>query len=244
MRSIRQQARHAGLLYVLMIATGLPGLILIPARLVVDGDPTSTAERIRSAEMLFRLGIASEMFHQVVFLFLAFALYRLLADAGKDLATQMVVLVAVSVPIVFVNAVSEMGAQLLVSRPSALAGFSSFQLDSLAYLFMRLRDDGYVAAEVFWGLWLVPFGRLVIRSGFMPKALGVLLLVAACGELLRPVINLFPALDTPVLARIVSILALGELPIVLYLAIRGAGDDRRRGPPSREIRLAVPTAGS
>lgn len=225
MRSIRRQARYAGLLYLVMIVTGMPGLILIPARLVVAGDPAATADRIRAAETLFRVGIASEMFHQVLFLFLALALYRLFEDVSRDLAVQMVMLVAVSVPIVFMNAVCEMGALVLVGGPSFLSSFTHAQLDSLAYVFLRLRTYGYVAAEVFWGLWLVPFGRLVIRSRFLPKALGILLLVASVGELLRPVTSLFPALDTPLLDRIVSVLALGELPIVLWLAIRGAKED-------------------
>jgi len=204
-----------------MIVTGLPGLILIPARLIVHGDAAATADHLRASETLFRVGIASELFHQVVFLYVALALYRLLAPVSKSLATQMAALVFVSVPIMFINAVTELAALVLVRAPSYLrAAFTQAQLDALALFFVRLHGEGIGVVEVFWGLWLIPFGVLVYRSGFLPKALGVLLLVAAVGELLRPITSLFPALSF--LDPVASVLALGELPIVLWLAIFGA----------------------
>jgi uncharacterized protein DUF4386 len=221
MASRRRQARLAGLLYVFMIVTGLPGLILIPSRLIVHGDAAATAEHLRASETLFRVGIASELFHQIVFLYVALALYRLLAPVSKNLATQMAALVLVSVPIMFVNAVNELAALVLVRAPSYLtAAFTQAQLDAQAFFFLRLHGEGIGVVEVFWGLWLIPFGLLVYRSGFLPKALGVLLLVAAVGELLRPVVSLFPSLSF--LDPVASILALGELPIVLWLAVVGA----------------------
>src|SRR5262245_36036443 len=113
MRSTRQQVRNAGLLYAFMIVTGLPGLILIPGRLIVDGNAAATADHIRAAETLFRVGIASELFHQVVYLYLALALYRLFESVNRNLAAQMVMLVAVSVPIVFLNTMTELATLLL-----------------------------------------------------------------------------------------------------------------------------------
>src|SRR5262245_54582239 len=92
----------------------------------------------------------------------------------------MVTLVLISVAIVFANAVNELGALILLGGPSFLATFTKPQLDSLAYLLLQMHDQGIgVITQVFWGLWLVPFGLLVIRSGFLPKILGVLLLASA-----------------------------------------------------------------
>lgn len=230
MRSTRQQARKAGLLYAFMIVTGLPGLILIPGRLIVDGEAAATADHIRAAELLFRVGIASELFHQVVYLYLALALYRLFESVNRSLAVQMVMLVAVSVPIVFLNTMNELATLLLVTRPSFLSTFSTSQLDSLAYLFVRMREQGYGIVEVFWGLWLVPFGLLVMRSGFLPRFLGVLLVVAALGNLLRVVNSLFPALDATVLHRVAGLLALGELPIIFWLLIGSVKSEPARVP--------------
>src|SRR5262245_15963419 len=99
MRSTRQQARFAGLLYMFMCATGLPGLLLIPHALIVNGDAVATANHLRAAPMLLRWGIASELFHQVVFAFLALALFDLFRPVNRGAATQLLLLVAMSVPI-------------------------------------------------------------------------------------------------------------------------------------------------
>src|SRR5262245_61147406 len=152
MRSIRQQARLAGFLYIFMCVTGLPGLLFIPHSLVVDGDALATANNLRAAPNLLRWGIASELFHQVVFAFLALALYDLFRDVNRNAAIQMVLLVAMSVPIVFINTVNELAALILVGSPPFLASFSRLQLDSLSYLFLQLHGEGIGVVDVFWSL--------------------------------------------------------------------------------------------
>lgn len=230
MRSTRQQARFAGLLYVFMVITGLPGLILIPRSLFVYGDAAATANHLRASETLMRLGIASELFHQVVFLFLAIALYRLFESVNRSAALQMLILVLVSVPIMFLNVTSEIAALTLVSAPPFLGTFTRSQLDSLAYLFVRLHGQGIgVAAQAFWSLWLVPFGILVMRCGFIPRILGVLLFAGAAGEMGRAVTTLFPGAYANVLDPVAQVLAVGEFPIIVWLAIWGANEKRVPG---------------
>ena len=216
---IHRRARVAGLLYVGMLVVGLPGLLFIPARLLVRGDAVATAEHIRAATTLFRLGIASELAYLVVFVFLGLALYRLFETVSRSLAMQMAALVLVSVPIVFVDVVNELAALVLLGRPTFLSSFTPAQLDSLAYLFLRLHAEGIGIVQIFWGLWLVPFGILVIRSESLPRILGVLLLVGAVGELLRAATSLFPSLG--VIDPLANLLALGELPIIFWLLVRG-----------------------
>ena len=224
MRTVKRQARLAGLLYFLMIVVGTPGLLLVPGALVVHGDAAATAERLRAAELLFRLGIASQLAGQVLFVFAGLALYRLFESVNRTLAIQMLVLVLVSVPIAFLNTVNELAAIVIVGAPPFLAALSKSQLDSLAYLFLRLHGEGIGIIWVFWGLWLVPYGLLVLRSGFLPRILGALLLLAALGDLLRAMTSLFPAAGNTFLDPIAGILSLGELPIVLWLLIAGAKD--------------------
>ena len=232
MRSTRQQARFAGRLYLFMLVTGLPGLLLIPPRLIVEGNVTATADHLRAASTLFRIAIASELFHQAVFLFLALALYRLFESVNRNVAVQLVALVAVSIPIMFLNVVNELAALILVGGPTFLSTFTKPQLDSLAYLFLNLHGEGIGVVEVFWGLWLVPFGLLVIRSGFIPKILGVLLLIGALGNLIRAVASLFPALHATLLDPLANILAAGELPIIVWLPIWGT---TRETPPAADV---------
>ena len=95
----RETARVAGLLYGLVGVTGAFGITIVPLTLIVRGDPTATAERIRSSESLFRLGVASELIASVSFIFLVLALYRLFKGVSEERASLMVTLVLVSVPI-------------------------------------------------------------------------------------------------------------------------------------------------
>ena len=96
------------------------------------------------------------------------------------------------------------------------------QTSALAYLFLRLHARGFALAETFWGLWLFPFGMLIIRSEFIPRVLGFLLLIAGCGYLLGPINYLFLPNPLPEVTLLELILTTaGELPIIFWLLIWG-----------------------
>jgi len=234
MSSTKQEARRAGFLYLLLGITAPIGLMYVPGRLIVSGDATATAERIRASESLFRIGIASELIHQAIAIFLVLVLYRLFKPVSETLARQLVVLGAlVSVPIMFVNVLNEIAALILLSGAPFLSVFAKPELEALAYLFVRLHSRGIDVASIFWGLWLFPFGLLVIRSGFIPRLLGVLLIVAGVGYLA----SAFTALLLPQYQKLVAqyalILEFGELPIIFWLLIWGA-----RGQPESRLDAA------
>src|SRR5438034_4726262 len=223
MSSTQQQARAAGVLYLLLALIAPIGLLYVPEKLIVSWNATATADNIRTSEWLLRIGIASELIHQIIAVFLVLALYRLFKPVNETLAKQMVILGAlVSVPIVFVNVLNEIAALVLVSGSDFLSVFEKPQLDALAYLFLRLHSRGITVASIFWGLWLFPFALLVIRSGFIPRALGVLLMMAGVAYLA----SAFATLGLPQYAPLVSQVALlpeaAELPIIFWLVIWGA----------------------
>jgi hypothetical protein len=221
--STKQRARVAGRLYFLMALIGPIGLLVVPGQLVVPEDAAATAANIRASEWLLRLGIVSDLVHQIVAIFLVLALHRLFRDVDEALARLMLILGAlVSVPIVFVNALNHVAALMLVSRADFLAVFEQPQRDALAYLFVHLHSQGIVVASVFWGLWLFPFGMLVMRSGFIPRVLGVLLLVAGAGYVVTSFTTLGLPRYAPLVTQVVSPLVIGELPIIFYLLIWGA----------------------
>lgn len=223
MKSTRQQARFAGLLYLLIGVTAPIGLEYVPAKLIVSGDATATADRLRASESLLRLGIGSELFHQAVCVFLALALYRLFKAVNEQQAWLLVVLGAfVSVPIVFLNVVNEIAALILVSGAKFLSVFEKPQLDALAFLFLRLHAQGIIVASIFWGLWLFPFGMLVIRSGFIPRVLGVLLFIAGAAYLASAFTSLLLPQYGHAVGQIAGVLEIGEVPIILWLLIWGA----------------------
>ena len=223
MRSTRQQARRAGLLYLLLALTAPLGLLYVPGRLIVQGNATATADNLRASEWLLRLGIASELIHQVIAVFLVLALYRLFKPVDEGLARQVVVLGAlVSVPIMFVNVLNDVAALILVSGADFLEVFEKPQLDALAYLFLRLHGQGIAVASIFWGLWLFPFGLLAIRSGFIPRVFGFLLWAAGAGYLMTSFATLVLPRYAPLVEKLAMPLYFGELPIIFWLVIRGA----------------------
>lgn len=218
----KNQARKAGLLYVLVALTAPIGLIYVPGRIIETGNAAATAEHIRTLASLVRLGIASELFHQAVEVFLVLTLYRLLKPVDAPLARQMAVLGFIPIPIVFLNVLNEIAALTVTSGVGYLAGFDKTQLDGLAMLFLRLHSQGLQVAAVFWGLWLIPFGVLIIRSRFIPGILGISIIVGGMGYVLGSLSSLVIPDRAPWLFDVASILQLGELPIIAWLAIWGA----------------------
>ena len=223
MDPVKRQARKSGLLYLLIAATAWIGLLYVPNALDVTGDASATADRIRASDWLLRAGIATELFHQIVQIFLVLALYHLFETVDRALARQLVILGAlVSVPIVFVNVLNEIAALTLVGGADFLAAFPRPQLDALAYLFLRLHSRGITIAAIFWGLWLLPFGLLAIRSGFIPRAIGMLLLVAGCAYVVDSTATLLMPQYAHAVNAVAGVLELAELPIILWLVIWGA----------------------
>ena len=232
MNSTRKTTRVAGILYLLACISGPFSLIYVPRTLIVPGDATATANHIRASETLLRLGIASELIGLILFIFVVLALYRLFKGVDEKHALAMVTLLLVSIPISFLNVLNEIAALVLVSGADFLSVFEKRQLDALAFFFLRLHGQGIVVASIFWGLWLFPFGILVIRSGFIPRVLGVFLIIAGSAY---PVSS-FTALFLPHYAHLVSqiamILEAGEIPIVLWLLIWGVKVQPFDGPAS------------
>ena len=215
-------ARSAGILYLLMAVTAPFALIYVPSKLVVTGDATATADRFRAFETLARAGIGAELFHQVVAIFVVLALYRLFKAVNERHAVQVVVLGAlVSVPIVFVNVLNELAALALVGDAEFLSVIARPQRDALAYLFVRLHERGLVVASIFWGLWLFPLGMLAIRSRFVPRILGVLLIIAGVGYLASSTVLLVFPRFADVVVPVASVLYFGELPFVVWLVVWG-----------------------
>jgi hypothetical protein len=168
------------------------------------------------------MGMASELFHQTIEVFLVLVLYGLFKPVNKSLARQLAILGLVPIPIVFLNVLNEIAALILVSGANFLAVFGKPQLDALAMFFVRLHGQGLQVAAIFWGLWLFPFGLLVMRCGFIPKALGVLIMIAGLGYVLDSFTSLILPHYSSTVGDVASILELGELPIILWLLIWGA----------------------
>src|SRR5207302_1345843 len=144
---------------------------------IVRGNATATADNILAHESMFRLSIMGDLVGQVIFICLAIALYRLLRDVNKTWAWLMVSFVLVSAAVGFLNTLNNVAALILFRGGEFLTVFDQAQREALGMLFIRLHSQGIFIDEIFWGLWLFPFGLLVFRSGFLPWFLGGWLMI-------------------------------------------------------------------
>src|SRR5688572_31850201 len=222
MNENKKTARIAGLLYLVVALTGAFSIMYVPTTLIVPGNATATAASITSSEFLFRLGIASGLICQICFIFLVLTLHRLLKAVDQAYATAMVALVIVAVPIAFLNMLNYLAVLILSSGAGFLSAFTTTQLHSLIMVFLNLHEQGIAVVELFWGLWLFPFGVLVYKSGFLPRVLGVLLMIACVAYLADSFTSLlWPRHKDFVSSLTAAPAGLGEFAIMLWLLIKG-----------------------
>jgi hypothetical protein len=226
--TLSKNARVAGLLYLLGSLFGIVRLIYVPNTLFVYGNATATAHNIAEHELLFRFGIVSYLLCAALWIFVTLALYRLFKGVDQALAVLMVILGSLMVtPIFFVNTVNDAAALLFVRGGGYLSVFDEPQRDAFARLFLDLHHQLDLANEIFWGLWLIPYGLLVYKSRFLPRILGVWLIIACFGYLALSFTGfLFPAYEDQV-NNIAQPLLLGELATMLWLLIMGANEKPR-----------------
>ena len=217
----KKDARIAGLFYLSLMTAPLR-LMYIPGKLFVSGNAAATANNIAAHETLFRLGIVSDLFTATMAIFLTLALYRLFKPVNQNLAAVMVILGSLMVtPIYFMNSLNDAAALLFARGADFLSVFDTPQRQAMAMLFLRLHHQGVVANEIFWGLWLVPFGLLVYKSGFIPRFLGIWLIINGFAYVVISFTGLlFPRYEATVFNSAFPVM-LGEVAIMLWLLIKG-----------------------
>src|SRR2546423_7177838 len=171
---------------------------------------------------MFRLSIFGDLIGHVIFICLAVALYRLLSNVNKTWAILMVSFVLVSAAVGLLNALSNIGAVILFRGGEFLDVIDKTQRDALGILFVRLHNQGEFISEIFWGVWLFPFGWLVYRSRFLPRVLGIWLIVACFGYVVLSAIAIFAPLYYDAAFKWLQPAFFAELAIMLLLLLRGA----------------------
>ncbi len=233
MNSINATARQAGILYMLTAVLAPFTLIYIPSTLVVPGNATATASNIAAHETLFRLGVTIDLFSGVLWIFIILALYRLLKRVDQNYAVLMGILGGVMVTIInFLLTLNNLAALILVRGADFLSAFDRPQRDALAMLFLRLHGQGILAAEIYWGLWLFPLAILVYRSRFLPRFLGVWLIINGFAYLAMSFTGLLLPQYENIVGKITFPALFGELALMLWLVIRGAKEPAVDAPAS------------
>ncbi len=221
-------ARSAGVLYLLVVVTGVFVLLYVPSKLQLHEGPIIAAASILEHQSLFRLQILVALISVLLFVTLVLVLYHLLEDVGRKAAAAMVGLVLLSAPLAFVSAAFQLATLTLLRGADVLHAFDKPQQEALALLLLELNNQGAVINQFFWGLWLFPLGWLVFKSGFLPRLLGVWLVLnglAYVGVSLTGV--LAPEYATAI-SRMTIPLLMGEVAFALWLVFVGARDREPR----------------
>ena len=222
MHPTKKAARIAGAVYLSMVFTAPFTLLYIPNKLIVRGDASATANNILAHQTMFRLAILGDLVTAVIFICLGIALYRLLSGVNKTWTMMMLAFVVVSSTVGFLDTLNNIAALILFRGGDFLTVFDKPQLNALGYLFIRLHSQGTFINELFWGLWLFPFGLLVFRSGFLPRFIGIWLMINCFGYVALSIIALFAPDYYAAAFRWAQPLLFGELAIMLWLLIKGA----------------------
>ena len=207
----------------MLFPLGIFGIIYVPSSLIVLGDAATTASNIMANELLYRLSIVTALTLQIVYIFLALALYKLLNPVDKNNAVLMVILVLVAAPIAMLNELNHVAVLLVLSGSDLLTTFSLDQVQASVPLFLNLHEHGVFIAQIFWGLWLFPMGYLIFKSNFLPKALGILMIIGGFGYLVDSFVYfIFPDFDV----TFSEFTFLGELLLPLWLMFKGVNHEQ------------------
>jgi Domain of unknown function (DUF4386) len=210
------------ILYPIWAVVGLFSIIYVPITLIVVEDAAATASNILANELLFRMGIAGSLITQLIHIAVVLVLYKLFKTVNKDHALLLVVLGLVGVPISMLNTLNRVAALLLASGGDYLKVFSSEQLQALMMFFLNMNEQGIFIATIFWGLWLLPLGYLIYNSGYFPKILGVLMILAGIGYTLEPFVRFLLPNFTAIILPVLYLLVMGEIIFMGWVVLKGA----------------------
>ena len=197
------------LLYPIWAIVGLFSIMYVPATLIVSGDAAATAANIIADESLFRMGIAGSLITQLIQIVVVLVLYQLFRSVDKNHASLMVIFALVGIPIAMLNTLNRIAALQLLNSADQMM------------LFLNLNAQGVIIASIFWGLWLFPLGYLIYKSGYFPKILGILVIIAGFGYLLGSFMHLLlPTYGT--IASALELMTFGEVLFMAWILLKGA----------------------
>jgi hypothetical protein len=235
--SPKRLARIAGLLYLVVGIFGGFAVGYVSPMLYIPGDAAAAAGNVLSNAGLVRIGVIADLLQATVFVFLGMTLYLLLRHVNRNVATAMVILVAIATTIMCLDKVFQFAALRVASDGAYAAAFGIAGSNALVLLLLDIHNYGFLIAQIFFGLWLAPLGYLAYKSGMFPRALGVVLIVAAVSYL----VDVLAAFASPDLAKqihpfLIIAPTIGEIGMVVYLLVWGV-----RTPPAREHAPIAPS---
>jgi hypothetical protein len=222
--STNRLARVAGLIYLAVAIFGAFAYGYVVATVYVPGDAATTASNVAANAGLVRIGVVADLFQATLMVFLVLSLYVILKHVNGNVGRAMVVLVLISTAITSLNLVFEFASLLVATDASYVAAFGAAGASALVLLLLDIQHYGYLIAQIFFGLWLVPLGYLAYRSGMFPRALGVVLVAGGVSYVLdMAVLFLVPEFGRQVHPILLIAPIVGEVWMVAYLLVKGVG---------------------
>lgn len=222
--SLKGTARLAGLLYLIWILTGIYALVYVHNHTLVVGDAAATVRKILANELIFRTGVVNDIFSSAVWVLIGLTFYQLFKQVNERQAKLLVAFVIVQVPVAFFMEALNL-TTLMICKGDLLKSYELSQRQDMAMMFLKITDNGAIALEMFWGLWLFPLGLLVYRSGFIPKILGVFLVLNGIAYVIHFLSHvLLPDYQELVFKLATPFWILGEISITIWLLIKGVKD--------------------
>ena len=220
--SLKRLARIAGVLYLVVGIFGGFAIAYVTARVYVPGDAATTAGNVVANAGLLRIGVVADLLQATVFVFLAMTLFLVLKHVDRNAATAMVILVAIATTMMCLNKVFQFAALLVAGDASYVAAFGVAGSNALVLLLLDIHNYGFLIAQIFFGLWLIPLGYLAYKSRLFPRALGVVLIVGGLSYLLDVLAQfLVPSLGETVHRFLAIAPSIAEIWMVLYLLVKG-----------------------
>ncbi|HKK89423.1 MAG TPA: DUF4386 domain-containing protein [Saprospiraceae bacterium] len=230
--------RNLRIIYPIWIVLGIFSLMYVPSQTVVPGDGQATVNAIGDRLLLYKLGIAGTLLTQLLFIAAVVLLHRLFSGIDRRLRTWLLVLGLTGVPIAMLNSIHLFAALTFIQGEWIAEYFATEQVWAWVLFFLELNEQGIIIASIFWGLWLFPLGALVLKSGYFPRFLGWLVLLAGVGYMLNSFIRIM-APEYSLLSNTLEYFTFGEVIFALWLIILGVNKktlkDENPHDPMRQV---------
>lgn len=231
MISNKNLARIAGLLYLIVIATGLFAEVFVRQALKVPGDALATANNIQSSEMLFRWGLVADLINFVCGLPCVLIIYFLFKRVNKFLLQLALIFVVIQTAIIAANLLNQISPLLILSNSAYLNTFQPDQLATLLQLSLNIQGAGYAIGLVFFGFYCLIVGYVIFNSKMVPKFLGILYIISGLGYLINSFVMLLSKeFANPLFAYVAIPIFIGELSFCLWLLIKGVDNSNKFNP--------------
>jgi hypothetical protein len=216
-------ARVAACVFLSIFFLGMTTELFIRPGMIVPGDAAATVRNIAASEALFRLSLVSDLIRQVLLMLLPLILYKLLKLVNETIAALMVIFALVGVSISMLNEINHFAVLLLSSGAGYLTAFKADQLSALVMFFLELRKYGTYIPQLL-SIWVLLLGYLVFKSSFLPRILGILLMLGGlCYTASAVLFFLSPNFDATIFGLFAFI---GEVLFYLWLLIMGVKDQK------------------